>query len=67
MRTSNARGQKIIETLFDYYLEHYEEIPEKFRKIAGDVKHIAVKDFIAGMTDAYAEERSLIANAISLH
>jgi len=67
VRTSNARGQKIIETLFDYYLEHYEEIPEKFRKIAGDVKHIAVKDFIAGMTDAYAEERSLIANAISLH
>lgn len=55
VRKSNERGQNIITTLFDNYLKHYEKVPEKFRIIAKDDKHIAIKDFIAGMTDFYAE------------
>ena len=59
VQISNKHGQKIITFLFNYYLEHYDNIPEKFRIISGSTHELAVKDFIAGMTDAYAEDKFL--------
>jgi len=52
-------GQVIIKTLF----EHYRSNPDKMPKIysehieSGERLEVVVKDYIAGMTDRYAEEK----------
>ena len=46
-------GKKIIKKLFLYYLKHPEELPGQ----NGEKPEIMVKDYIAGMTDHFAEER----------
>lgn len=45
------KGCRVLEQLFNYYLEHPEEISES---IPGDNLIIRVKDYVAGMTDEYA-------------
>jgi dGTPase len=43
----------LVRSLFAYYLEHPEEIPDEYRQTPGDLRtHVA--DHIAGMTDRYA-------------
>lgn len=53
------RGQQIIRGLFDFYLQHPEKMPPMFLFWLnnGEKKEIVVKDYIAGMTDSYAEEK----------
>lgn len=60
-------GQDIISALFHFFEKHPEEMPISYRnRIADDGLHRAVCDYVAGMTDRYAEEiaidRSLIQN-----
>ena len=43
----------VIRSLFEYYLEHPEEIPTEYRSAPGDLQTHVV-DYIAGMTDRYA-------------
>jgi len=54
----SARGQKIIEKIFSFLLEFPDAIPDPFQKMIADgtPKFIAIKDFIAGMTDDFAIE-----------
>mgnify|MGYP003303505408 CR=1 FL=1 len=41
--------------LYDYFLKHPEKLPEDIYALADmDGLHVAVKDYIAGMTDRYA-------------
>ncbi len=51
------KGKGIIKALFDYFVEHPEEIPfyEKYRELWGEYepKQAAV-DYVAGMTDRFA-------------
>jgi len=48
------KGRMMIKKLFQYYLENPEKVPEKYRR---DEKiEVAVKDYIAGMTDRFLEK-----------
>lgn len=45
----------VLSSLYDYFLEHVEALPEDLQLIAEmDGKDEAVKDYIAGMTDRFA-------------
>jgi len=52
----NAEGAEIIETLFQYYLENPESLPEDFQPThtAFSLKR-NIAHYIAGMTDSYAK------------
>lgn len=51
-----AKAKRMITQLFEYYMEHMEDIPEKYNKMldAGEARDRVVCDYIAGMTDQYA-------------
>ncbi|HYV00903.1 MAG TPA: deoxyguanosinetriphosphate triphosphohydrolase, partial [Actinomycetota bacterium] len=52
-RSEQEKAISLVRSLFAYYLEHPEEIPEEYLGTPGDLRtHIA--DYIAGMTDRYA-------------
>lgn len=53
VRIEEEKGCNILKALFLYYFEHPWGIPDSIP--AGPLK-IRVKDFVAGMTDKYAEE-----------
>ena len=45
----------MLSSLYDYFLEHVEALPEDLQVIAAlDGTNEAVKDYIAGMTDRFA-------------
>ncbi len=47
--------ERIISSLYRYYMEHSDEIPGIYKKIEEEEgKAVAVKDLISGMTDRYA-------------
>lgn len=51
----NMRAVRMLEHLFNYFVEHPEEIGDLSRKrIRKDGLHRAVCDYLAGMTDRYA-------------
>jgi len=53
-------GKKLLQKLFLYYIKKPQKLPEPFRKAIkfGEPKEVVVKDYIAGMTDHYAEEQA---------
>ncbi len=50
----SRKGEEILETLFDYYIQNLDEVPEYLRD-EDDV--IAVKDYVCGMTDVFARKK----------
>ena len=47
------RGKRMIKKLFEYYLKNSNKFPKKeFLKKGSDIR-VAVKDYIAGMTDGF--------------
>ena len=55
-----VRGQKILKKLFRYYIKTPQQLPEIFRNEIhlGEAPEVVVKDYIAGMTDHFAEEQA---------
>jgi len=52
----SARAAQIINKIFNYYLQVPEKLPDRFREmLALEKKEIVVADYIAGMTDRFAE------------
>jgi dGTPase len=53
-----TRGKKIIKKLFLHYIGNPKSLPEPFLALIknGEAPEIVVKDYIAGMTDHFAEE-----------
>lgn len=53
------RGKKLLKKLFLYYIKKPQHLPEPYRTAIklGEAKEVVVKDYIAGMTDHYAEEQ----------
>ncbi len=51
-------GKSLLKNLFSYYFKHPQELPPFFLQNMrnGERKEIVIKDYIAGMTDRYAEE-----------
>lgn len=49
------QAEKIIEFLYNYYVDNEGELPEEMKEIAREEGiHIAAKDYVAGMTDRFA-------------
>ena len=47
--------ERIISSLYKYYIEHSDEIPGVYKQIEEEEgTEVAVKDLISGMTDRYA-------------
>lgn len=59
-----AKGQNIIKRLFAYYHDNTSKLPPLYQSLieSGEAPEIVVKDYIAGMTDHYAEEQFKAAN-----
>lgn len=56
-KKEESRAIKMIQNLYHYYQEHFEELPEEFlylMEVNGDSKEQIICDYIAGMTDNYA-------------
>lgn len=56
----SQRGQHIIKQLFAFFIKHPEKLPENFQRYLRkdtlrDPLAIIVKDYVAGMTDGFAE------------
>ena len=48
------KAGRLLETMFDYYVAHLDEIPAEYRDTSEGDPLTAVCDYIAGMTDRYA-------------
>ena len=56
-KSEEVKVRKMIEKLFGYFTENYEEVPENYRRIVsdrGEDKETAVCDYIASMSDQYS-------------
>lgn len=51
------KAMRLINALFEYYVEHIEEVPAEYHAISGGDSLRAVTDYIAGMTDRYAKSQ----------
>ncbi len=50
-----AKVEVVIRSLYEYFLKHPEKLPDDLYALADvDGIHVAVKDYIAGMTDRFA-------------
>ena len=52
-RAEQDRAISLVRSLFSYYLEHPDEVPEEYHRAPGDLP-TRIADYIAGMTDRYA-------------
>ena len=56
-KSEEEKAQRMLSQLFEYYMDHIEVIPDKYRRLMErdqDPKDRVVCDYIAGMTDQYA-------------
>jgi dGTPase len=56
-KNQEEQAERLLETLFLYYLEHLEKLPEEYllrMKALDEPPYRVVCDYIAGMTDRYA-------------
>ncbi len=49
------KAKHLVEDLFDYFVRHYDQVPQELRDISGGDPLRAVTDYVAGMTDRYAQ------------
>ncbi len=61
-QAESERARKIVRRLYEYYRENPDELPPEHR-LHGDEKYRWVVDYVAGMTDQFAEK---IARSLSL-
>lgn len=56
VKSEEKKAEELIETLFDHYYIHIDEIPHEMKIMLdrGEEKEIVVCDFISSMTDRYA-------------
>ncbi len=52
-KVEELKVERLLKELFEYYMEHEEDLPEDYRKSSED-KLIRVTDYISGMTDNYS-------------
>lgn len=49
------KAKHLVEDLFDYFVRHYDQVPQEYQAISGGDPLRAVTDYVAGMTDRYAK------------
>ena len=57
MTEESRRAGRVVQLLYEYYLEHPEELPEEYAMHA-DTTERSVTDYVAGMTDPFALRRA---------
>ncbi|MBQ1377946.1 MAG: deoxyguanosinetriphosphate triphosphohydrolase [Lachnospiraceae bacterium] len=58
IRKEENKAQHVLNTLFSWYLEHPEKIPESYiRHMEKDGPEIVTADYVSGMTDQYAVQK----------
>ena len=52
----DRRAEWMLRTLYEYYIEHFEQLPSAYQRLAddGDSRERVVCDYLASMTDRYA-------------
>lgn len=55
VRVEADKAARLLEVLFDYYMENIDEIPDEYLVISSGDNIRAVTDYIASMTDRYAQ------------
>lgn len=55
-KVEEAKVFKMLRCLYEYFEEHQVEIPEHIRRYSVEDPHLAIIDYIAGMTDRFATE-----------
>lgn len=58
-KSEDAKARHLIVELYQYFLDHPEELPAEYRKLADGDIHRATCDYIAGMTDRFARSEFL--------
>lgn len=56
-KSQEEQAERLIETLFVYYLENLDKLPEEYQlrmKTLEEPSYLVVCDYVAGMTDRYA-------------
>ncbi|MCM1101538.1 MAG: deoxyguanosinetriphosphate triphosphohydrolase [Clostridium sp.] len=55
-KNEESKAEELMETLYDHYFKHPEEMPEEFRKLLdeGDPRERVVCDYVGAMTDRFA-------------
>lgn len=56
-KSEEAKAEMLMETLYDYYLKHFDKLPEEMKKLVdknGDPKERIVCDYVGAMTDRFA-------------
>ncbi|MGI6221893.1 MAG: deoxyguanosinetriphosphate triphosphohydrolase, partial [Coriobacteriales bacterium] len=53
-KEEDPKAKAMVATLFEYFVEHVERIPEERLRVANGDAITAAIDFVAGMTDRYA-------------
>jgi dGTPase len=54
---NTRKAQRVVEMLCGHYAEHFDEIPEEFRRLeSSDPRPRIVADYVASMTDRFAVE-----------
>lgn len=53
-KAEEPKADRLIEYLFDHYLDNFEQVPPEYRRRPQDGVMVEVADYIAGMTDRYA-------------
>lgn len=55
-KNEEAKAEELMETLYDHYLNHMEEMPEEFRRLLdeGEPAERVVCDYVGAMTDRFA-------------
>ncbi len=53
-KTEDAKQGLVLRSLFNYFCDHPDRLPEEFQATAGSETAVRVTDYVAGMTDRFA-------------
>ena len=56
-QSEEKKAERLVEFLYDYFLKHYDELPEGYLVLVGEGKasrERAVCDYVSSMSDRYA-------------
>lgn len=53
-KAEEPKANRLVIALFDYYVDHPDEVPDEYRHLKESSPLVRAADYIAGMTDRYA-------------